>query len=337
MNGEINITEKYERNGWPSIARPDLKPPDGWSLSLITAVHRVRNHALSPDGERIAFIWDREDLSDVYCMSSAGGWPGRISTNRSLVAFWDDELPRWSPDSRRLAFTLEDHVHVVRADGGLPRKISDFAPKASSPMWMPDSQRLIVTVERHEAEQLVLTDREGTWPRALTDDPNGDAWDAQPAADGLMVAYVYRPFDDLNRSDIRAVDLGSGVTRTITGSPQEFNHTPRWSPLGETIAFLSQRTGFYEIWLVRPDGQEPRQLTQLGMDSDIAWSPDGSTWPVQSTAAGPFELTLVRSVWGCDHAPVWQGITPAQTGRPGDFLTFEYEGSTRHPTCTHEF
>jgi len=73
MNGEIKITEKYERNGWPSISRPDLKPPEGWSLSLVTAVQRVRNHTLAPDGERIAFIWDREDLSDIYRMSSTGG------------------------------------------------------------------------------------------------------------------------------------------------------------------------------------------------------------------------------------------------------------------------
>jgi len=334
MNGEIKITEKYERNGWPSISRPDLKPPEGWSLSLVTAVQRVRNHTLAPDGERIAFIWDREDLSDIYRMSSTGGWPARISTNRGLVAFWDDELPRWSPDSRWLAFTLEDHVHVARADGGLPRKISDFVPKASSPMWMPDSQGLIVTVERHEAEQLVLTDRIGAWPRSLTDDPNGDAWDAQPAADGHMVAYVYRPFDDLNRTDIRAIDLESGEMRTIFSSPQEFNHTPRWSPSGEVIAFLSQRTGFYEIWIIRPDGQGQRQLTQLGMDAaDIAWSPDGTRLACTVNRGGAFELAVVdaasgvvttlRSGMGFHARPNW---SPG-----GDFLTFEYESPTQPP------
>lgn len=56
MAGEIKLEEKYERNRWPSIQRPDLKPPEGWSLSLITSVNRIRNHCLSPDGKRIAFI-----------------------------------------------------------------------------------------------------------------------------------------------------------------------------------------------------------------------------------------------------------------------------------------
>ena len=46
MHSEIKLTEKYERNGWPSVQRPDVKPPEGWSLSLITSVNRVRNHQL---------------------------------------------------------------------------------------------------------------------------------------------------------------------------------------------------------------------------------------------------------------------------------------------------
>jgi len=47
-------------------------------------------------------------------------------------------------------------------------------------VWMPDSQGLIVTVERHEADQLLLTNQEGAWPRSLTDDREADAWDARP-------------------------------------------------------------------------------------------------------------------------------------------------------------
>ena len=66
MHDSIPLTEKYERNGWPSLRRPDLKPPDGWDLSLLTSMERIRSHALSPDGTTIAYIKDGESLSDVY-------------------------------------------------------------------------------------------------------------------------------------------------------------------------------------------------------------------------------------------------------------------------------
>ncbi|HEX9924307.1 MAG TPA: hypothetical protein VGD99_16750, partial [Anaerolineae bacterium] len=167
----IKLTEKYERQGWPAIQRPDVKPPDGWSLSLVTAHNRIRNHSLSPDGRQVAFVWDREGLSDVYTMPVSGGWPARISTERGAVAYWSDETPKWSPNGRWLAFTMDDHVHVAPAQGGLPRKISDFTTSASAPVWLPDSIGLIVSVERQETTHLLLTDVEGAWPIALTNGP----------------------------------------------------------------------------------------------------------------------------------------------------------------------
>ena len=146
MEKPIKLTEKYERNGWPSIARRDLKPPAGWSLSLITSIERVRNHRLSPDGKTVAYIKDGETQSDVYLLPVAGGWPARLTTDRGLVAYWADEIPQWSPDGQWLAFVIDDHVHVASARGGLPKKISDFAAGAFDPKWMPDSTGLIIGV-----------------------------------------------------------------------------------------------------------------------------------------------------------------------------------------------
>ena len=42
----VPVTEKYERNGWPSVERPDLTPPEGWSLPLIHSSNRVYRHRL---------------------------------------------------------------------------------------------------------------------------------------------------------------------------------------------------------------------------------------------------------------------------------------------------
>lgn len=334
MHEAVKLKEKYERNGWPSLARPDLKPPAGWSLSLITAVDRVRHHALSPNGAQIAFIWDRADLSDVYVMGATGGWPARISTRRNLTAYWSDEVPHWSPDGTWLAFTMDDHVHVAPVGGGEPRKISDFAAEASAPVWMPDSRTLIVSIERDERTQLVLTDRDGAWPRGLVTAPGGDAWDAQPAPDGRTVAYVWRPFADLNRQDICLVDVASGAMRHVTGAAKQRDWSPRWSPDGGTLAFLSARSGFDEVWLMDADGEHLRRLTHLEHDvSDIAWSPDGTHLACVVNRDGAFALTLadardgqartVRSGRGLHSRPCWSP--------DGCALTVEYEDAVTPP------
>ena len=334
MHESIPLIEKYERNGWPSLDRPDLKPPSGWSLTLMAGVQRVRNHSLSPDGEQIAFIWDRDDLSEVYTLPSAGGWPQRISFDREPTLYWDDEIPRWSPDSQWLAFTTQEHVHIVPRAGGLPVKVTDFTSTASSPVWMPDSHGLIVTVGRYEADQLVLTDREGHWPRALTNDKSGDSRDARPSPNGKYVAYVLRHLADLNRRDICIIDLESGASRMVAGQAKEFNHSPRWSPDSSTLAFLSQRSDFYEIWLVQPDGSNLRQLSHFEQDViELEWSPDGTSLACTVNRGGQIELALIPAAGGTattlhsgagTHAhPNW---SPA-----GDFITFEYESPISPP------
>lgn len=301
----VHIEEKYEHNGWPSLPRPDLRAPEGWSLSLITAVNRVRNPRLAPDGKRIAFIWDREELSDVYVMPAAGGWPGRISTNRAPVAYWSDETPQWSPDGRWLAFTIDGHVHIAPAPGadgkggGLPRKISDFAAGASAPVWMPGSDQLLVSIERGDHLQLLLTDRDGAWPRLLVADEEGDVWDAQPAPGGERVAYTFRPFSDLNRLDICVVELDSGQVQQLTDLPQMRHWHARWSPDGQWLAFLSQRSGYNEIWLMRGNGQDLHQLTTAGADiGEFTWSPDGKQLACTVNRGGAFDLALVSVASG---------------------------------------
>jgi dipeptidyl aminopeptidase/acylaminoacyl peptidase len=339
MHEDIKLKEKYERQGWPSLSRPDVKPPKGWSLSLITSVNRVRHHSLSPDGQQLAFIWDREGLSDVYIMPvpvgapSGGGWPGRVSTERGPTPPWDDEVPQWSLDSQWLAFTMAGHVHVVPAAGGLPRKITDFTSAASSPIWLPDSLGLIVSVERHEANKLLLTDRDGSWPQALTTGP-GDDVDAQPSPDGRLVAFVHSPHDDLNRLDIKLVELASSQVSLLTGAPKQKNWWPRWSPDGRLLAFLSQRTGWNEVWLIQPDGNGLRQLTHLGHDvADLAWSPDGSRLACTVNRDGTFDLALIE-VQGGEVSYLRTGLghyAQPNWSRQGEFLTVEYEDSLQPP------
>jgi len=181
----VPVTEKYERFGWPSVDRPDLTPPAGWSLPLINSVNRIYQHSLSPDGERIAFIWNREELADVYVMSAKGGWPRRVSLNRVGTPYWWDRAPQWSPDGRWLAFRMNGDVHLSDMKGGIPSKLPLPLNASASPAWLPDSNRLVISLRPDEIPRLYLTDREGTFLRALTRDDGEDS-DPRPRLTGNL-------------------------------------------------------------------------------------------------------------------------------------------------------
>ena len=334
MDSKVPITQKYERNGWPSVDRPDLKPPDGWSLALINSLNLIHHHELSPDGQQVAFVWERDGRSDIYVQSLAGGWPRRVSHERGRTIYWWDSPPRWSPDGQWLAFTQGGHVCVAPADGrGLPRKVTDFTAAAWSPVWLPDSDRLVVCAGRGDGSVLLLTDRHGRWPRALVEEPS-DNLDAAPSPDGQCVAYIHRPLDDLNRWDLRLIDITTDQTTTLLGRSKEKAWSPRWSPDGSWVAFLSQLSGWTEVWAVRPDGEGLRQVTRLNRDvAEFAVSPDGTRLAVTVDHEGDVDLLLVevesgaarllRPAGGCYSSPHW---LPA-----GRSLTVEFEDAATPP------
>ncbi len=334
MDKPIKLTEKYERNGWPSIKRPDLKPPKGWNLSLLTSLERIRSHALSPDGKTIAYIKDGESLSDVYLLPLNGGWPARITTDRPLAAYWDDEIPVWSPDGEWIAFGIRGHVHLVSREGGLPKKITDFATAASSPRFMPDVRGLIVTVERDDIDQLLLTDITGCWPRALTIDMTGDHWEARPSPDGNSIVYVLRRFDDLNRLDIVLLEVETGKSFTLYGKPSTRALSPKWSPDGVWIAFIAQESERDEIYLVRPNGEGFHQLTNTGHDvAQFEWAPNGKRLAVVFNRNGAFDLSLVEAETGAvEDLRSGQGVhSNPHWAQDGSFITFEYESPLLPP------
>ena len=109
-----------------------------------------------------------------------------------------------------------------------------------------------------------------------------DVDDPQISPDGQWVAYTVRTLDSM--SDSRDTDVwmaswdGTKNLRLTWSKASET--TPRWSPDGRYLAFLSGREDEHEsdqIWLLNRTGGEAEKLTSFaGGVSDYVWSPDGT-------------------------------------------------------------
>jgi dipeptidyl aminopeptidase/acylaminoacyl peptidase len=75
--------------------------------------------------------------------------------------------------------------------------------------------------------------------------------------------------------------------------------TPQLAPNGHRIAFASDRSGSWEIWLSDRDGSNAAQLTSLGADSGApCWSPDGERIVFQSNPEGQYDIFMIRAAGG---------------------------------------
>jgi dipeptidyl aminopeptidase/acylaminoacyl peptidase len=101
----------------------------------------------------------------------------------------------------------------------------------------------------------------------------------QISRDGKWVAYtVATPDMDANRnaSNIWIVSTSGGAPSQLTQSGHD--SSPAWSPDGQTIAFLSSRSGESQVYLLSLEGGEAQRLTKLSTGADVVkWSPDGKT------------------------------------------------------------
>jgi acylaminoacyl-peptidase len=102
--------------------------------------------------------------------------------------------------------------------------------------------------------------------------------DPQVSPDGARVAYVRTSMDimtDQARRTIWVVDSNGDNHRPLVSGSGNFS-SPRWSPSGDRLAYLSNRDGKTQLFVQWLDGGETAKVTALPQSpQSIVWSPDG--------------------------------------------------------------
>jgi Tol biopolymer transport system component/DNA-binding winged helix-turn-helix (wHTH) protein len=217
--------------------------------------------AFSPDGEKIAFIWNGENpvMGDLYVQLVGSERPLRLTHTSSGYICCAD----WSPDGREIAFgRCDDHgggVFTVPALGGPERKLTDvICPHgdAGYPKWIADGKSLLLadSCVPEGSRGLVVFSLGTGEKRCLTAPPlYSEVGDSEPALspDGRTVAF--RRNTTVGPASVYAVALSGGTPRQVSPDGWKASN-PMWSSDEQHIIFNSSRTGLNRVWRVPATG-----------------------------------------------------------------------------------
>lgn len=265
----------------------------------------IFNPRLSPDGRHIIYSqqWvDRktekkyQNLWVVATTSADSDGPQHFTYGKQ-----NDTAPEWSPDGRQIAF-LSDRgnpdrpaqIYLLPFQGGEARPLSEIEGEINSLAWSPNGNRLLCTVRKTDPDAVERRE------------------DEQKKKLGVVARHYDRVFYKLDgygylpkeRTHLWVIDAHTGEATQLTDHPIYDEDFPAWSPDGQSIAFISNRSDdpdfnpdALDLYVIPASGGEMRCFpTPMGEKSHPVFSPDGQ-WIAYYGMEGEAQWFKNKGLW----------------------------------------
>lgn len=279
-------------------------PQPAISAAMVARGRRVAEPRWSHDGRFLAWVDSFAGRADIVVAPADQSAAPRVVTAdlpAKGVASYGGGVFDWAPDGSIVYAAATGDIVVVDRFGGPVRMLTGEGT-ASAPAVSTDGTRVAYIVETPETCDIAVVPLDGSaWPVKVSRGADY-SFDPSWSPDGRRIVWVEWDFPnmpwDASRVVMATVDgiQPTEPVRLVAGGGAVSVSQPRFSPDGSQLAWVSDETGFANVWAGRWDGskaeplvKEPHEHSQPTWgpgQRSWAWSPDGRSIAACRNEAG---------------------------------------------------
>ncbi|HEV2289988.1 MAG TPA: S9 family peptidase [Candidatus Acidoferrales bacterium] len=263
------------------------------------AMHRVSDPQISPDGKWVAYVVSTPDVEANHSVSDLWIVPATGGAERELTRGGSDSRPRWSPDSKQIAFLSSRdgtaEVYTISLYGGEASRLTFLSTDVDNEVWSPDGNWVAFTSR--------------VYPGCADDACNkerDEAAEKSKVKAHIAEQLLYRHWTDWadgKRSHLFAMAVKQGAPRDLTPGAN-YDIPPFNLGAPEAIAFS-------------PDSREICFTADTQKDEALSTNGDLFTVPISGETSPKRITTNLGDDWGPQYSPDGKWIAYRAQMTPG--------------------